>query len=660
MQTPVVRERTECLYPGETPLYLKIPFPFLRGGKRGFWGVHGVGVCLISILVGSGWLGRSFSGESEVPEAKAVPQAVPSLYQPIPLDQVHVEGLIGRRIQQTIENNLLRLDWDKDFLRPFQEKKSAGGYIGLGKSVEALARLAAYSRNEQLLRLRKHLVTETLAAQEPDGYLGLMKPESRMWALWDVHEMSYLVYGLVTDFRLFQERRCLEAAEKIADYLIRRWSAEPERIPGDGQIALHMAVTGMEPALLALYEATGQKKYLDFCTQFRRLPDWQGRIVLGRWGKIEGHAYAHMCRCLAQLRLDRLAPDARLWKSTREVIDFLTAGNGLVITGTCGDHECWHNTQEGTINLGETCATAYLIRLLHELLQREANPLYGDLMERAIYNALFAAQSPDGRRIRYYTPLDGPRTYFPQDTYCCPCNYRRIVAQLPEMVYYQSSHGVFVNLYTPSEAKLNLAEGLSVRLRQQTQYPHGEEVVLHVEPSRPAQFELALRIPRWCRKARVRLPEDSISVPAEPGRLFTRNRLWQSGDRVVLELPMEWRWIKGRMAQASRAALMRGPLVFCLNRQRNQLPAEMDLRLLVVDISSLEGPMPEHVVPPGGWACRLRAWSPGQWYPLAKPDLELVLTEFPDPGGEAVYFKLPNPNSPELQEDELYLPSRGD
>ncbi len=69
-------------------------------------------------------------------------------------------------------------------------------------------------------------------------------------------------------------------------------------------------------------------------------------------------------------------------------------------------------------------------------------------MDRTIYNTLFAAQSPDGRRLRYYSPVEGPRVYFEGDTYCCPCNYRRIVAELPQMVYYQQENGVTVNLYT--------------------------------------------------------------------------------------------------------------------------------------------------------------------------------------------------------------------
>ena len=134
----------------------------------------------------------------------------------------------------------------------------------------------------------------------------------------------------------------------------------------------------------------------------------------GRWGRIEGHAYAYLAHALAQLQLYRVEPDERLLRTTRRAMDFLTRHEGLVISGTCGDHECWHDTQSGTTNLGETCATAYLLRTLDDLLRLEGDSRWGDLMERTIFNALFAAQSPDGRHIRYYTPFECSRAYLPR------------------------------------------------------------------------------------------------------------------------------------------------------------------------------------------------------------------------------------------------------
>jgi hypothetical protein len=51
--------------------------------------------------------------------------------------------------------------------------------------------------------------------------------------------------------------------------------------------------------------------------------------------------------------------------------------------------------------------------------------------------------------------------------------------------------------------------------------------------------------------------------------------------------------------------------------------------------------------------CRVQAWKPGTWYPSAKPELRLVLAEFPDPSAEFTYFHVPDPNAKEFVEDEL-------
>ena len=70
----------------------------------------------------------------------------------------------------------------------------------------------------------------------------------------------------------------------------------------------------------------------------------------------------------------------------------------------------------------------------------------------------------------------------------------------------------------------------------------------------------------------------------------------------------------------------------------------------------MEGPIDDNTIRPGGQACRVRAWSPGKWSPTAKPDLTLLLTEFADPGGEATFLKVPDPNAGTLVDDELIQP----
>jgi len=118
------------------------------------------------------------------------------LFTPIDIRHIQVEGEIGRHIDTTIENNVLTIDVDKDFLQPFQNRNYLGGFIGLGMHLDSLVRFAAYNRGEQIVAHKKHVVADILKIQGEDGYLGIMKPEARIWKLWDVHEMSYLILGV--------------------------------------------------------------------------------------------------------------------------------------------------------------------------------------------------------------------------------------------------------------------------------------------------------------------------------------------------------------------------------------------------------------------------------------------------------------------------------
>jgi len=483
----------------------------------------------------------------------------------IDIQQIKVGGMIGRQIDMTINNNLLVLDYERDFLSPFKSKSSDYGFIGLGNVMDAIARLAAYSGAPKLLELKKKLVAEIIDTQEDSGYIGIMKPESRIWGLWEISEMAYIVNGLITDYELFGEKKSLAAAVKLADYYTNRWMAEPNTVPGGGHLQSYMTVVGSEAVMMRLYGLTRELRHLGYVTELRKVRQWDGSLVLGRHGKILGHAYTYLGVCLAQLRLYRITHDEKLLKAARKAFDFMLNGDGMVVTGQIGDHECWHNTQSGTVNLGETCATAYLLHLLDEWVRLFDNPLAGDIMERVIYNGLFAAQSPDGRHIRYYTPFECPRGGYFRDTYCCPSNYRRVISRLPEFVYYRTKKGLVVNLYTPSEARIALVDGAVINLRQETDYPHKGKVILHVNPDKNADFQLKLRIPRWSDSATVSVNNQGQTL-AYKGNWHVIERKWQKGDKVELNMPMKWRFIIGRKSQVGRVAIMRGPLVFGVNR----------------------------------------------------------------------------------------------
>jgi hypothetical protein len=108
---------------------------------------------------------------------------------------------------------------------------------------------------------------------------------------------------------------------------------------------------------------------------------------------------------------------------------------------------------------------------------------------------------------------------------------------------------------------------------------------------------------------------------------------------------------------------MRGPIVFCLNPSpyealrkpvtttQSEAPARdsasgellpapdaVDLGVMVLDPASLKD-LPDDTVRPGGMACSVKADNKG-FNTRASGGLSLRLTEFPDPAGKVVYFRL--------------------
>jgi len=593
--------------------------------------------------------------------------------KPIELGKVDLAGEIGRRIDVTIENNLLKLDVEQDFLGPFREKRqpdlkgqeeSLGFYadayrlyVGIGKLIDAAVKFAAYRPDREVLDLKNRLVRETLDTQDSEGYIGFFtEPDDKMWRAWSGHEMSYMIQGLLSEWRLFGNDAALAAAERTADFFIKRWSTKPP----DLNLWVDSSWTGLDCALADLFQATGKTIYLDFLAKSMDVTtvDWMTEHSEYQ------HVYALILHCITQCKLYETNGDTGLLRQSHSIVSELLEHEGLAINGSAGQQESFQGgNQDGCGFAFETCAAAYIVRLLHYLLQFEGRSLYGDMMERAIYNALFSAQSPDGRRIRYFSPLEGRRHYFGLDTYCCPNNYRRIVAELPTMVCYTSDDGIAVSLYTESNAECELASGASVLLNQHTDYPTSGSVSIELRPSEPAEFTLRLRVPRWCTAPmRAAINGRPWDDEVAGGAFLAIKRLWKAGDTVEIDMPMTWRIIKGRQSQRPLAAVMRGPVVFCLSLDRNESLKQMELlHRLRIDPRSIGEPDRDDTVRPNGVACTVGAFNPFvEDHPSPPPptNTEVVLTEFPDPDARATYFHLVDDRM--AVDDELLLcaPSR--
>ncbi len=110
-------------------------------------------------------------------------------------------------------------------------------------------------------------------------------------------------------------------------------------------------------------------------------------------------------------------------------------------------------------------------------------------------------------------------------------------------------------------------------------------------------------------------------------------------------MPMEWRLVQGRKRQAGRVAVMRGPLVYCLNPLQDESIAHKDgadIGRIVIDLASIEEiPVSNDATRPNGTGCRLKAGN--ITFAMGNAgNITLTLTEFADPGGTCTYFRIPD------------------
>jgi DUF1680 family protein len=235
----------------------------------------------------------------------------------------------------------------------------------------------------------------------------------------------------------------------------------------------------------------------------------------------------------------------------------------------------------------ESCAA-----IAHVLWQYRMNLLkgeakYADVMELALYNGVLSGISIAGDRFFYQNPLasdnGGDRRPW-IGLSCCPTNLARIFPQVGGLAYACGKRQAYVNLYVAGDATMKMDDGTTLKLSQKTEYPWNGKIELTVSPDKPADFSLNLRIPGWAlgravpsdlyRNLSTKTPpiglkvngESADATPAADGYVHLK-RNWKAGDTVELNLPMPVQRIHAHEKvkdNEGRVALMRGPLVYCL------------------------------------------------------------------------------------------------
>jgi len=490
------------------------------------------------------------------------------------------------------------------------------------KWIEAVGYSLATHPDGELEALADAVIDLIAKAQQDDGYLNIhftvVEPQNRLRNLRDMHELycaGHLMEAAVAYYEGTGKRKLLEVMCRYADYL------DSVLGPEEGKKRGYPGHEEIELALVKIYHATGQERYLGLAKFFvdergcrphyfdlearqrgedpaahrGGIYDYnQSHLPVREQTTAEGHAvramylYSGMADVAAETDDHTLlAACERLWRNVTQRRMYITGGVG---SSARGERFTYDYDLPNDTAYAETCAAIGLVFWAHRMLQFDGNGVYADVMERALYNGVLSGISLDGSRFFYTNPLEidmqahkhqaerfgGPRFSPARQEWfgcaCCPPNIARLLASLGGYIYSQGEDGAYVHLYVGGSAELAVG-GHKVTLKVDTDYPWRGRVNIAVDPGKPTDFILALRIPGWCHAAKVAVNGGEVDIQplVEKGYAKIR-RVWQPGDKVVLTLSMPVERIEAHpavRADCGRIALQRGPLVYCLEEADN-------------------------------------------------------------------------------------------
>ena len=154
---------------------------------------------------------------------------------------------------------------------------------------------------------------------------------------------------------------------------------------------------------------------------------------------------------------------------------------------------------------------------------------------------------------------------------CCPPNVARTVASVGGHFYStgaKNANDAWVHLYGQSNAELVIGSWL-LGIRQVTQYPWAGLVRFELSLSEPKNFTLHLRVPGWCNQWSLKIngtPITNNQLLITSGYLSI-TRTWHPSDVVEFDMAMPVQTVYAHPSvrqMQGRAALQRGPLVYCL------------------------------------------------------------------------------------------------
>lgn len=488
----------------------------------------------------------------------------------------------------------------------------------VAKWLESVGFLLNYEKDEELEALADQTIDLIGKAQQPDGYLNtyftIKEPDLRWTNLMEGHELytaGHMIEAAVAYYESTGKRKFLDIMCRFADLICKVFG------PGEDQMHGYPGHQEIELALVKLYRTTGNRNYLDTAKYFidirgegenyflqeekgekyrRIFPEFAGydprysqsHLPVRQQKTAEGHAvravymYSAMADLACECGDESLLEACRtLWNNMVQKRMYLTGsiGSSGLLERFTTDYDLPNDC-----NYSETCASIGLAMFGKRMADLTKDASYMDVVERALYNTLLSGISLDGKSFFYVNPLEvWPSNCIPRTSKehvkpvrqswfgvaCCPPNIARTLASIGQYIYFQEESSIYVNLFISNNADTKI-QGVPVHLELKGEFPWETHMTFRVSCGAPVQARLAFRVPSYAEHYVVRRGGQIVETKKENSYVIVEGEF--SEDEITIDFDMPAVFVHANPkvhADAGKTAMMRGPLVYCLEEEDN-------------------------------------------------------------------------------------------
>ena len=510
------------------------------------------------------------------------------------------------------------------------------------KWLEACATVYAITKDPKLDALMDKFIEQVALAQRADGYIHtpvvisernagidshantenaagieIGKDQKHAFASrlnFETYNLGHLITAGIIHKRATGKTTLFDCGRKAADFLYNFLTNDAAELSRNAICPSHYM------GAAEMYRETGDAKYLTLAKGLIAIRDSvengedhnQDRHKFREQYEAMGHAvranylYAGVADLYAETGEAQLMKNlSAIWDDIIQHKIYIMGGCGALYDGVSPDgttynqpsiqqiHQAYGRQfqlpQEAAHN--EICAQIGMMLFSWRMFQTTGDAKYIDNIENELYNGILSGISIDGKDFFYTETLRRTKEFpytmrWPKHRqhyitcFCCPPNTLRTLCQAQEYAYAVSGQTLYVNLYGQNALKTK-----NLEVEQTTGYPWDGKVILTVKKAKNLQT-IQLHKPNWCDKYTVKVNGENADLSI--------TRKWKKGDVIELNLDMRPRLVEANplVEEAkNQVAVMRGPIVYCLEGQDIQGDCRISDIALPADIQLKEVPM---------------------------------------------------------------------